>query len=99
MSKFPQRTLGYSQVLKNWINKQLKEKVVLAIWMRSPYLLNDLENMHDVNGLLIGYQDNDQAQEAMLAIINGEASPQGRLPVKINQQWPAGFGLNYQQNE
>ena len=55
-------------------------KVVISIYFRNPYVLDDASGVKSAGALLATFGVSDQAQ---LDIISGKAKPQGRLPFAL----------------
>ena len=55
-------------------------KVVISIYFRNPYVLDDASGVKSAAALLATFGVSDQAQ---LNIISGKAMPQGRLPFAL----------------
>lgn len=56
------------------------ENTVLAINFRQPYVLDEESHVRDMGGLFAMFGVSD---EALMAVITGEAAPQGRLPYAL----------------
>lgn len=56
------------------------EKVVISIYFRNPYVLDDASGVKSAGALLATFGVSDKAQ---LDIISGRATPQGRLPFAL----------------
>ncbi|MRR10817.1 hypothetical protein EG831_12265, partial [bacterium] len=63
---------------------------VIAIAMRNPY---DLMAFPQVGTYLVSYGSNPPAIEALAAVLWGQATPQGKLPVEIPGLYRPGDGL------
>jgi beta-N-acetylhexosaminidase len=75
-----------------------KPSKVVAMSYGNPYILNKIEN---VPAFLVGYGEggwygNQQIYfDTFIRIMKNEIIPCGKLPVKINEDFPVGYGLTY----
>jgi beta-glucosidase-like glycosyl hydrolase/CubicO group peptidase (beta-lactamase class C family) len=67
--------------------------VILDIFA-SPYSLLPITNFADIRGLVVSYQNSAIAQEVSAELIFGAISSKGKLPVTINTDFVADFGLS-----
>lgn len=64
---------------------------VVVVAVRSPY---DLLKFPGAPTLLATYGWNDPAREALTAVLEGRARPQGHLPVELPGLYPLGWGIS-----
>ena len=75
-----------------------KPKAVLAMSFGNPHLIRKIPN---VPAFLAGYGERgwfgNQAVyfDTLVKTLKGELKPSGKLPVKVSDEYPIGFGLNY----
>jgi len=67
-------------------------KVVFAAFA-NPYSLRNFEQIDNVDAIIIGYSDDKEVQSAVAQAIFGGAQLSGKLPVGINENYPAGIGI------
>lgn len=67
-------------------------KVILDVFA-SPYALLDINDFKNIDAVLVSYQNSAIAQDISAQIIFGGLGAKGMLPVSINQDFKAGFGL------
>ncbi|MFC2157054.1 glycoside hydrolase family 3 protein [Acidobacteriota bacterium] len=73
-------------------------KSIVAMSYGNPFLIRKIE---EVPSFLVGFAERgwygNQAVyfDSFIKLLKGELSPQGKLPVKVNDRYPLGFGLNY----
>ena len=84
-------------VKKNYLdivgNLSINTKIIFSVFA-SPYSLNSFQIINNIDAILIAYHDDDVTQSIAAQAIFGGAHISGRLPVTINQDYPAGFGLD-----
>jgi beta-N-acetylhexosaminidase len=98
----PRNRLGDSAPLRNadldFIRKaiRLKPNAVVAMSYGNPYLVNKLEGLP---AFLVGYGERgwfgNQAVyfDSFVKALKGEIKPRGKLPVKVGDRYPIGFGI------
>ena len=74
-------------------NLSINTKIIFSVFA-SPYSLNSFQIINNIDAILIAYHDDDVTQSIAAQAIFGGAHVSGRLPVTINQNYPAGFGLD-----
>lgn len=78
------------------INQISKEHKVLLSVFASPYSLLKIEDFSQLEGIVIGYQNSDVAQEITAQKIFGALPTNGTLPVSLKDEFPYGLGLQTQ---
>ena len=69
-----------------------KHKVILATFVK-PYALSKLTDLSSFEGIIVGYQNNNPAQEQVAQLILGKKEAKEKLPVSIHPAFPAGHGI------
>ena len=73
-------------------------KSIVAMSYGNPFLIRKIE---EVPSFLVGFAERgwygNQAVyfESFIKLLRGDLKPQGKLPVKVSDQYPLGFGLSY----
>jgi beta-N-acetylhexosaminidase len=73
-------------------------KSIVAMSYGNPFLIRKIA---DVPSFLVGfgergwYGNQEVYFDSFIRLLKGDFSPQGKLPVKVSDQYPIGFGLNY----
>jgi len=79
-------------------------KPTLLISFAKPYALERLNGVYDINSIVIGYQNNKHAFEAVSNAVFGYTDANGKTPVSIGKYYEEGRGIllrrsaNYQQS-
>lgn len=68
-------------------------KVILDVFA-SPYGLLKIKSLENIEGIIVSYQNTPLSQDLSAQMIFGALDMKGALPVKINDELPAGFGLH-----
>jgi len=92
-NSLPQKNFGITKQSIELI-KQLKQnqRIILCIFA-NPYALSFIEDTVNIDALLIGYQDDNYASEAVADIICGKAEAKGKLPVTGSPLFPVNTGI------
>lgn len=86
----------FSQAQINLLKELAEAKnTVLAVFAR-PYVLSDIKSEIPLSGLISAYQNNAQAQSVTAQAIFGAVPFRGKLPVSVQEDYPAGFSLDTQ---
>ena len=70
-----------------------KDNVVILDVFASPYALKEIKNFKNIDAILVSYQNSTISQDLSAQIIFGAIGAKGMLPVTINTDFKAGFGL------
>ena len=70
-----------------------KNRTVLSLFAR-PYALLDIKSFGNLEGIIIGYQNNPVAQRKVAQVLFGGIDAKGKLPVSIKNEFPVGTGFN-----
>ncbi len=89
----PSRNFGISDVTIALVDSLLRSKSCILNLFTLPYSVNLFRNIDKAKALVVAYQDNDDAYNAVAQMIFGASSASGQLPVGINSTFPAHSGL------
>jgi beta-glucosidase-like glycosyl hydrolase/CubicO group peptidase (beta-lactamase class C family) len=64
-----------------------------VIWFGNPYGIDRLDMSAKPAALLVAYQDNSYSQQVAVQVLFGAIGASGKLPVTINEAYPAGTGI------
>ncbi len=67
---------------------------LVSVFFGDPKNVDIFEGIKSSEGLILAYQQNVFTEELAAQLIFGGIGGQGRLPVKINEDYPAGYGIN-----
>ncbi|MDT0650722.1 glycoside hydrolase family 3 N-terminal domain-containing protein [Autumnicola edwardsiae] len=89
----PWTSYKFSQKEVHWLYEIARRNTtVLNIFVR-PYSLLDIPTFTDLEGLVVGYQNNEVAQQKVGQVLFGAVRARGELPVSIGNEFPEGTGL------
>ena len=93
-SRFPRNTMKFSQPVQDFITTISDKNNTIIAFFKNPYVLNKLEGIEDVPGLILTYQDSEISQELAAQLIFGGVSAGGKLPVSVGDKFSLGEGLD-----
>jgi beta-N-acetylhexosaminidase len=72
----------------------LSEKTnLVSVFFGDPYIVDKFEGLKSSDALVLAYQQNVFTEELAAQLIFGGIGGRGRLPVWINENYPAGYGI------
>lgn len=86
------------------IDKIAAQKPTVLVSFAKPYALENLKSVYDISSIVIGYQNNRFAFEAVSNALFGYADANGKIPVSIGNHFDEGRGIllqaaaNFQQS-
>ena len=91
---FPQRSFGITSSEIELINKTAKHKQTIINLLGSPLAIQKyFKEPQLYQAFILSHQDNYLTQKISAEMIFGALPFKGKLPVKISQAYPTGFGL------
>ncbi|MDT0677361.1 glycoside hydrolase family 3 N-terminal domain-containing protein [Autumnicola musiva] len=89
----PWATYRFSEKEIVWLYQIARHnKITLSIFAR-PYALLDIPSFTDIEAVVLGYQNNETAQQKVAQVLFGATEAKGKLPVSIGKEFPEGTGL------
>jgi beta-glucosidase-like glycosyl hydrolase len=88
----PARNFGISDVTVGLVDSLLVSKHCILNLFAIPYSINLFKKIEKANALVIGYQDNEFAYDAVAQMLFGASSATGRLPVGVSTSFPTHAG-------
>ena len=64
-----------------------------VIWFGNPYGVARLDMTKKPTAMLVAYQDNSYTHQVAVQVLFGAIGASGRLPVTVNETYPAGTGI------
>jgi len=89
----PARNFGISDVTIGLVDSLLDSKSCILNLFTLPYSINLFRNIDKAKALVVAYQDNDNAYDAVAQMLFGASSASGQLPVGVNTVFPLQSGL------
>ncbi|MEQ8239187.1 MAG: glycoside hydrolase family 3 N-terminal domain-containing protein, partial [Cyclobacteriaceae bacterium] len=84
---------GITQDMIDFVSELLQYKKVHLVFFGNPYALAKMSNLQHAESILMAYQENKYTYKYAAEALIGRYKPIGKLPVDINEFWPAGHGL------
>lgn len=72
-----------AQVPPEWFVKATQKNKVILCYLGNPYQLPKLTHWQKAHSVIIHYQNNPNAQQAVIQLLDGKIKASGRLPVSI----------------
>ncbi|WP_210466167.1 glycoside hydrolase family 3 protein [Rufibacter roseolus] len=89
----PSNNLGFSPQERALVNELIRKKRSVVVLFDNAYTLNRFEDVNQATALVVGYQQLPAVQAAAARLLTGELTPQGKLPVTVNDKFRYGDGL------
>jgi beta-N-acetylhexosaminidase len=89
---YPFRRFGISDQQIKLIEK-LKGQNSIVCFFGNPYAMQHFPEIWNAGGLIVAYQDNQEAQELSAQLIFGAIGANGKLPVKLDGRYPMRSGI------
>ncbi len=81
-----------------WLSEISKNNVTILDVFTKPYSLIPIAYFDEIEGVVVSYQNSDIAQTVSAEVIFGAIESKGKLPVSINTEFKAGYGLSTQKS-
>jgi beta-glucosidase-like glycosyl hydrolase/CubicO group peptidase (beta-lactamase class C family) len=75
------------------ISRMRTSNTILSVFTK-PYALLDILNFDTIDGVVVGYQNSEIAQEKVAEVIFGAVGASGKLPVSAHAEYPVGTGID-----
>jgi beta-N-acetylhexosaminidase len=89
----PARNFGISDATVKLVDSLLVSKNCILNLFTIPYSVNLFKNVNQAKGLVVAYQDNADAYDAVVQVLFGAFGASGQLPVSANKAFPTHSGL------
>jgi len=89
---YPFRRFGISDQQIQLIEK-LKGQNSIVCFFGNPYAMQHFPEIWNASGLIVAYQDNQEAQQLAAQLIFGAIGANGKLPVKLEGRYPIRSGI------
>ncbi len=90
----PFKSYKMNAATKTLVGRIATEKTVILNVFSNPYCLIDFSESQKALSIILSYQNSEYAQFYSAQLIFGGLSASGKLPVTINKNFPAGFGID-----
>ncbi len=93
MDQRPTGQYGVTPELNNIFSQIAALDRSAVIWFGNPYGIDRLDITSKPTAMLVAYQDNSYTQQVAVQVLFGAIPASGKLPVTINETYPAGTGI------
>jgi beta-N-acetylhexosaminidase len=94
----PNMNFGIPEGLNTLVDSLMANNKCIITYFGNAYGINRIPSLHNIDGLIVTYQENVSTQELAAQLIFGAIGASGTLPVTVNESYPAGFGINTEAN-
>lgn len=95
----PSRNFAISDATLFLVDSLLRSKNCILSLFTLPYSVNLFKNAAQAKALLIAYQDNENAYDAIAQSLFGATATNGQLPVGINSVYPVHSGVSIRKSD
>lgn len=96
-SIFASKDFGIRKETVAFVEKLSKQNKLIFNLFACPYALAKFKFKTEPVAMLIGYEDRNEAVNAVTDVIIGRLNPSGKLPVTINKKYKAGTGYGFRE--
>ena len=89
----PGTGFGITPGLNEFLEKLNASNRTIVTWFGNPYAIAGMASLSDCDGLILAYQENRYVEDLSAQLIFGGIGSRGKLPVTINEKWPADHGI------
>ncbi len=89
----PARNFAISDATIALVDSLLVSKPCILNLFTLPYSVNLFHKIHKARAIVVAYQDNANAYDAVVQVLFGALPASGRIPVSINKTFPVHSGL------
>ena len=82
---FANSNYGINDATVSFFNRLVAQNDVILNLFACPYALDMFRINNSVKGVVVGYQDETPAVDAVVRLLSGELDPHGTLPVSVNK--------------
>jgi beta-N-acetylhexosaminidase len=96
---YPSGAYGTSAAQRFALADFIRDNRVVTVFFGNAYALKHFENVHQSDGLILAYQNNQLTQELAAQAVFGAFDLNGRLPVTIDNRFPVTSGIEVKKNQ
>ncbi len=93
-SNYPSKNYGITSSMLNFIKYMPNSTKLIVNLYGNPYAVDKFSFGRNLISLLVGYEDNEMVENALVDVIVGNRSPKGKLPVSL-KKFKCGYGLEF----
>ncbi|MAN26561.1 MULTISPECIES: glycoside hydrolase family 3 N-terminal domain-containing protein [Mesonia] len=93
----PWASYHFSEKELVWLHEIARtHQTILSVFAR-PYAILDIKSTTNIDGIVLGYQNSEIAQQKTAQVIFGAIPAKGKLPVSLGQNFPVGTKFTTQE--
>lgn len=89
----PYRNFGITHEMNEFLELLSRNSKLISVYFGNPYAIDKIDALKVSAGLILTYQENIYTEELSAQLIFGGTGGHGKLPVTINNDYPAGYGI------
>ncbi len=92
----PWKPFKLSQKELLWLQElaRMRTSNLILTLFAKPYALLDVTDFNDIDGVVVGYQNSELAQQKVAQLLFGAIPASGRLPVTGHEEFPVNTGID-----
>ena len=94
-SIFASKAYGVTDNMKRFVKECSKHKNLIFNLFACPYALDMFDFKKEPQAVIIGYEDKQDAVNAVVDVMLGKINPKGKLPVTVNKKYRIGCGMGF----
>jgi len=94
MNQNPYQNFGLHPTIDKLLSRIAVENKVILNLLGNPYSLSKLKSLNQLDAVLVSYEDESLSKELSGQLIFGGIEAKGKLPISINNKYPAGHGIS-----
>ncbi|MCG6185925.1 glycoside hydrolase family 3 N-terminal domain-containing protein [Maribellus maritimus] len=84
---YPSRQYGTTEIQRRAVSELTRKNNSIAVFFGNAYAMKHFENIENVQGLILAYQNNELTQELAAQLVFGANQANGRLPVTVDSRF------------
>lgn len=95
---YPSGSYGTTAAQRNALADFIRDNRVVTVFFGNAYAIKHFENIHQSDGLILAYQNNQLTQELAGQAVFGAFDITGRLPVTVDDRFQINSGIDISKN-
>lgn len=93
LRQYPGRNFGITKEMVDLVKLLETKGKISLVYFGNPYGLKHLEKLDEIEAVMVAYHDGPYQQEYAVQALFGGIEVNGKLPISVNETYPAGKGL------
>lgn len=95
-SIYATKNFGITDEMVDFVKALSKNDKIVFNLFACPYAMNLFKFKKTPAAVIVAYEDNQYAENAVVGVMAGKINPMGKLPVTINKKFVVGSGLGFE---